>query len=324
MFELERAADTRKWNEALAAYRGFKTIGLNPSLEMVLVKSFGYQGFNHFLLNNGEVVGFFPCVKHRELMVSLPHFSYGGITLIDDAAHTACAEDQLVKVPYFIRSFRPFGRYSEADKVVSFIRLKSCVDAQWNHWKSKLRSQIRKGLKNDFVIHSGSTSRLLKDFYHVYTTNLRDLGSLPLPKKFFVNLLKHYDYGKLTVVCVYKSDSVAAAAIILEYQSVSEVCWASTIKKYNRLNANMVLYWEIIKLQIFDKVSIFSFGRSTVGTGSFKFKQQWGSKNRQIFLNKSNEGMNLVRKGGFIKPIFRRIPRLFSIWIGSLLSKRIY
>ena len=52
-------------------------------------------------------------------------------------------------------------------------------------FKSKLRSQIRRPLKAGFTVEVGK-SELIDDFYAVFLSNMRDLGSPVHSKKLFI------------------------------------------------------------------------------------------------------------------------------------------
>lgn len=45
----------------------------------------------------------------------------------------------------------------------------------------------------------------------------------------------------------------------------------------------MLLYWEAIKLACQDGYLHFDFGRSTEGSGTYRFKEQWGAKPKKLF-----------------------------------------
>ena len=46
---------------------------------------------------------------------------------------------------------------------------------------------------------------------------------------------------------------------------------------------NMLLYWEVIKYTIQQGFSHFDFGRSTIDSGTYRFKQQWGAQMKQLY-----------------------------------------
>jgi serine/alanine adding enzyme len=57
-----------------------------------------------------------------------------------------------------------------------------------------------------------------------------------------------------------------------------EVPWASSIRDYNNLCPNHLLYWHVIERAVEGGARIVDFGRSTPEEGTYKFKQQWGAE----------------------------------------------
>jgi hypothetical protein len=54
--------------------------------------------------------------------------------------------------------------------------------------------------------------------------------------------------------------------------------WASSIREFNPLCANVLLYWDAIQYAQESGAAVFDMGRSTPNEGTFKFKAQWGSQ----------------------------------------------
>ena len=53
---------------------------------------------------------------------------------------------------------------------------------------------------------------------------------------------------------------------------------ASSLRFYNYICANMLMYWSLLERAILRGQEAFDFGRSTPGTSVCKFKEQWGAK----------------------------------------------
>jgi hypothetical protein len=69
-----------------------------------------------------------------------------------------------------------------------------------------------------------------------------------------------------------------AAGLTLRSRSRLEIPWASSIRDYNSLCPNHLLYWTAIQHARDSGCEVFDFGRSTPGEGTFKFKEQWGAQ----------------------------------------------
>jgi hypothetical protein len=58
----------------------------------------------------------------------------------------------------------------------------------------------------------------------------------------------------------------------------TEIPSASALREFNSTNVNMWMYWQLLQRAIEMGSSEFDFGRSTIGAGTYKFKEQWGAK----------------------------------------------
>jgi FemAB-related protein (PEP-CTERM system-associated) len=142
-------------------------------------------------------------------------------------------------------------------------------------FKSKLRSQLKGSQKHNFEVRWGGRE-LLGDFYHVFSRNMRDLGTPVYPRAFFAAVLEVF--GSDAELCVLRlGDQVASAALLVHGQSITEVPSASSVRALNSTGANMVMYRHLLVRAIERGQSMFDFGRSTAGSGTYKFKAQWGA-----------------------------------------------
>jgi serine/alanine adding enzyme len=69
-----------------------------------------------------------------------------------------------------------------------------------------------------------------------------------------------------------------AAGLTYRTAATVEVPWASSIRDYNHLCPNHLLYWSAIETAPARGCEVLDFGRSTPGEGTFKFKEQWGAQ----------------------------------------------
>jgi len=68
-----------------------------------------------------------------------------------------------------------------------------------------------------------------------------------------------------------------ASGFLLGFKEKLEIPWASSIRKYNRLGPNMLLYWSCLEFGCDRGFRVFDFGRSTVAESTYRFKEQWGA-----------------------------------------------
>ena len=67
-----------------------------------------------------------------------------------------------------------------------------------------------------------------------------------------------------------------AASVTLSFREGVEVPWAGGLRRYRHLAGVMLLYWSMLCHAQEQGATRFDFGRGTPGSGSFRFKTQWG------------------------------------------------
>ena len=160
-------------------------------------------------------------------------------------------------------------------KVSMRLSLPGSIDTVWKSFPSKLRSQIKRSQKEGMVVRTGRHEEL-DNFYKVFSLCMRNLGTPVYPKHFFRNILDHFPES--TWICsVYLGDMPVASGFLAGFKNRLEIPWASSDSRYNRFSPNMLLYWSCLTIACEKGFTEFDFGRSTVGEGTYKFKEQWGA-----------------------------------------------
>jgi len=149
---------------------------------------------------------------------------------------------------------------------------------------------------------------------------MRHLGSPVIEKTFFLNLIERYKNGIAKIFICYYGNIPVGGSLVLSYFNLLEVSWASTLIDYNKLKPNMVLYWEMIKFSIENKIIFFSFGRSTKGSGAHEFKLRWGAMEQPLIFNYSNFNFD-IRRLKFLSHLWRKLPIALTNKLGPLLRR---
>ncbi len=172
-------------------------------------------------------------------------------------------------------------------------------------FKSKLRSQIKKAGKEGLETRIGG-EELLADFYRVFCENMRDLGSPVHSFDMLKNTLKGFsDVAK--VVNVYCDDTPVACGMIIGFRDVMEHPWASSLRRYSRLSPNMLLYWAMLEYSSNRGFKEFDFGRSSPDEGTYKFKEQWGTKPSPLNWYCFGDHVSGETRVGIEKDKFRKV-----------------
>jgi serine/alanine adding enzyme len=233
---------------------------------------------------DGEWQGVLPLVRIRaplfgHSIISMPYLNYGGPVGSAGARRilieAAVRESQRSGADAFqIRSRHGFGSATPADarKVLVLLDLPQRPETLWDAFPSKLRSQIRRPLKEGMEFRTGRGE--LDAFYDVFCRNMRDLGTPVYPRAFFERIAQRFP--EFVVGAVYYQGRPVGAGAGFLWRGEFEITWASTVRDYNRLAPNMLLYWGFMEEMIRRGASVFNFGRSTPGASTHRFKTQWG------------------------------------------------
>ncbi len=238
---------------------------------------------------DGVVNGILPAVRLKSLVfghycVSLPYFNYGGVVadspavakqLIDKAITVA---DQHGCSHFEFRHQDAVGDELQlrSDKLMMYLPLPGDYDALLSGFKSKLRSQIRRAAKAGAIAQVGGIE-LVDQFYQVFSENMRDLGTPVYSRQFFRKLMA-CEFLNPRIVIIAVNGEPAAAGFLVSDGRRMEIPWASSRRKFNSISANMMLYGEVLRTAINTGCDIFDFGRSTVDSGTYRFKKQWGAE----------------------------------------------
>ena len=199
------------------------------------------------------------------------------------------------------------------DKVRMLLALPESSDALMQSFKAKLRSQIRKPIKDGLTVKVGGVD-LLEDFYDVFAANMRDLGSPVHSKRFILQILLGFP-GKANIFVVYGKSVPMACSLTLGFNGMLSNPWASSLRQHSQFAPNMLLYWAMLEYACRQGYRTFDFGRSTVDEGTYRFKEQWGAKPAPLYWYKfsrdnrsSNEMTSASRWMNRAMECWKRLP----------------
>ena len=144
-------------------------------------------------------------------------------------------------------------------------------------FKAKVRSQVKKPLRDGLTCTIGGRE-LLHPFFKIIRENMRDLGSLTHSAGWFQSLMAAFGSQAHIGVVWLPNGQAAAAGLILCHARTVSLPWASSLRRFNRLNPNMLLYWSFLSFAVSQGYQQVDFGRSSPGEGTFRFKKQWGAR----------------------------------------------
>lgn len=290
-----------------------------------------------------NILGVLPLFHLRNFLfgnhlVSLPFCDYGGVLADDEHVVRALVRrstDLSRQLNNATVELRNIGRITSARLLTSCHKVRMVLELQGNWeklWKSfgaKLRSQIRKPQKEGLISKMGGVE-LLDDFYRVFSFNMRDLGS-PVHSKALVKAVLE-EFGKLSKLqVVYKSEMAIGAGLILCCRDTVFIPWASTVRQFNRLSPNMMLYWNFLKYAADNGFRKFDFGRTSLNEGTYKFKEQWGAKPSPLYwqyaslkeTQQASLGALAKQKYSSFVSVWKKLPLPIANMMGPHIRKHI-
>ena len=262
------------------------------------------------MLVSGPIFGKFLC--------SLPYINTGGAWARSDeicqalVSEACCLADSLDVKYLELRHEQPFPHsklnFERSDKVHMRLPLPENEEELDKSFKSKLRSQVRKSGSHNHCVKWGSHD-LLDDFYSIFSVNMRDLGTPVFPRGLFRSILS--EFGADAELCLVENGgNPIAGALLVHTNETTEVPSASSLRSWNPTGANMFMYRQLLSRAMQRKSRSFDFGRSTVDSGTYKFKAQWGAKPHPAVWQ------YYIRKGSAdeMRPDSARNQKLIKIW----------
>lgn len=298
---------------------------------------------------DGPVVGYLPLAFVSSLLfgkflVSLPYLNRAGVVARDTAIADALL-DRAVElaeqrdVAYLeVRNHEqdrehpklPDQMSAKARMVMDLPDSEQCM---WDGIKSKVRSQVRKAGKTEHDVSFGGEENL-DTFYDIFAQNMRDLGTPVYGKGFFRSIREHL--GERAEFVVVRCAGTPAAAALLVHDPgnghrppSTQVPSASCLSAFNRSNTNMWMYFRLFVRAIERGSKRFDFGRSSEGSGTYRFKKQWGATPEptvwQYHLVKGNaQAMRPDSEANAWKVnLWKKLPVAVTRWVGPAIVRGI-
>ncbi len=276
------------WDEFANRHAGARAPHLS-GWKAVIEKSFGHPCYYLAARDHDRLCGILPLTHLRSklfgsFLISMPYLNYGGIVAEDEAARQALL-DHACKLGKQRGAAHVELRHVAAQvanlptkqhKVSMLLDLPGQPEELWDQFKAKLRSQIRKPQKENLTVRFGREDEL-ENFYRVFAINMRDLGTPVYSRNFFANILAAFPQ-QAHICTIYRQHEPLASGFLFGFREVLEIPWASSLREYNALAPNMLLYWSVLEFAIRQGYRQFDFGRCTLNEGTYKFKEQWGAK----------------------------------------------
>ena len=287
-------------------------------------------------VGTGAIVGVLPLVRVRGVLghylVSVPFLNYGGPlgspeamqALAAHAAEMGASDGAGVTELRSRCDMGDIAGYAVSHRKITVVLNSSGGSIElWKRLPSKVRNQIRRPQKEGVSVRIGRGE--IGPFYKVFSRHMRDLGTPVMSVRFFEAAAEQFGSDMLFAVAYHEGRPIACGAgFVCADAREFEITWASSLRTYNRMSPNMLVYWELMKHISDTGVPTFNFGRCTPGSNTHRFKTQWGATDEQLWwYDHTENGARPLTEHGSGAALAARIWRHLPLRIATAAGPRI-
>lgn len=255
----------------------------------VIERAFSWKTYYLMAEEDGKVQGILPLAENKShifghLLCSLPFFSEAGIVADSPIAANALAEDAVRLAERAAAGYIELRHAHESgiswraktSKVSLVCDVSADPEQNMQHLSTKMRTNVRRSLRSGLQAEFAGRE-FLDDFYEIFCLKMRELGTPPYSKRFFALILSAFPQE--TFICrVRRSGKTVGAAFLTGYRDSIEANWSACAADAMALRPNMFLFWELLCFAGRKGYRVFDFGRSSIDSGTYRFKEQWNTR----------------------------------------------
>jgi len=305
----------------------------------VLERGGGHKAYYIFAEQGGEILGVLPLGHVNSIMfgnalVSSPFCVYGGAVAVNEETRKAleayaCDLARELRVGYLElrnRVHRISGRPTK-DLYVTFRKILD-PDPERNFLDipRKQRAMVRKGISIGLTSYVDSS---LDKFYDVYAESVRNLGT-PVFGKMLFQVIKEVFHQDCEILGVEHEGKLVSSVMSFYFRDEVLPYYGGGIAAARELYANDFMYWEVMRRAVERGVRVFDYGRSKIGTGSYRFKTHWGFEPDPLYYEYELIGADHMPDVNPLNPKYRifieawkRLPLSVSKLIGPVLARNL-
>lgn len=251
----------------------------------ILENHFGHQTWFLYAESAGQLRGILPLAQVRSALFgntlcSLPFCVYGGI-VADDAAAADCLDREAQALAQRLavdhleyRQLEPRHADWHSNPLYATFRKDLLADPDSNllALPRKQRAMVRKG------IAAGLRSSIDSDtgrLYDCYAASVHRLGTPMFSRRYFRCVADTFG-NACQVLSVEHGGKAVSAVLSFHFRRQILPYYGGGDTLARQLAANDFMYWEVMRRACLAGSTLFDFGRSKVGTGSYAFKKNWG------------------------------------------------
>jgi FemAB-related protein (PEP-CTERM system-associated) len=277
-----------EWDAFVRAQAGWTHFHLH-GWATVMNRVFGHECLHLTAFDvEGRIAGVLPLVRVRSrlfghYLVSMPFVNYGGPLGSEDAQRalldrvsTQAREERVDLLQVRARGPLPTSLPAGHQKLTVLIDIPpGGPDALFKQLSHKMRTKIRKPQKEGVEVRFGHDQ--LESFYHVLAHNMRDLGTPVQSRRFFEVIAETFG-DSVWFACAYLQGKAVSGGCGFVWGDEMEITWSSSLRQSTQMRPGYLLHWAFLERAARDGCRVANFGRSTPGSGTHQYKQQWGGR----------------------------------------------
>lgn len=271
------------------------TVYHSVSFRHILIRTFGYRCLYQAVVDEaGRVQALMPLVAGRNLSmkkagVSLPFINYLDICAAsDEAREYAFAELPRLRETYGLdyielrlkeQRIEEMGWTADERNCTFVLPLAEDEETVLGRSSSSNRNHVRKVYKKDEFDVSFESANL-PAFYEVYVRRMKQLGSPAPDIRYFEAFFEWLpNYSHLLTVFDKAARRVIGGMLLVTSPTDRTVYYpyGANLTEYNGKYLNNYMYWEAVRFGIRGGYDYLDLGRSPIGSGTYKYKEQWGA-----------------------------------------------
>ena len=306
----------------------------------VIQNVFNHRTYYLYATTASGVQGVLPLVHIKSRLfgnslISNPFCVYGGIaTTTREAAEAltqaACELADSLAVDYLEMRYRERQNPTWPVKDALYVTFRKSLDrdpdVNFRAIPRKQRAMVRKGIQAGLCAEIDSDVERL---YAAYSESVRNLGTPVLPKRYFQSLKQEFG-NNCEVLTITQRGRAVAAVMSFYFRDQVLPYYGGGTEHARQYKANDFMYWDLMRRASESGFSIFDYGRSKVGTGSYSFKKNWGFKPEPLFYEyylvraKTLPDINpLNPKYRLFIQLWKRLPLPLSRFVGPYLARNL-
>ena len=303
----------------------------------VLERAFGHRTRFLYAEEDGAIRGILPLAQVKSLLFgntlsSTPFCVYGGVVAEDDEAQqklldAACELAGKLGVDALeLRNRQAVDASWPTKALYVTFRKTISADAEENlkAIPRKQRAMVRKGIKAGLTSEEDSGWKRL---YRVYSESVRNLGT-PVFSGNYLRILREVFGDDCRVLMIQHQGQDIAGVMSFYFRNEVLPYYGGSLPMARTLKGNDFMYWELMRRSGEEGITLFDYGRSKKGTGSYSFKKNWGFEpeplHYQYYLVKADavpEVNPMNPKYQLFIKAWKKLPLPVANTLGPLLAK---